>query len=77
MNNLDLIITCETSIAQLAGALGRPTWVALKQVPDWRWMLHREDSPWHPTLRLFRQPQRNDWASVFSTIEQTLRALIR
>ena len=76
MNSLDLIITSDTSIAHLAGALGRPTWVALKQVPDWRWLLDREDSPWYPTLRLFRQPQRDDWASVFATIERELRSLL-
>jgi hypothetical protein len=77
MTNLNLIITCDTSIAHLAGALGRPTWVALKHVPDWRWMLDREDSPWYPTMRLFRQPQRDDWASVFSKMDGALRALIR
>jgi tetratricopeptide (TPR) repeat protein len=76
MNNLDLIITCDTSIAHLAGALGRPTWVALKQVPDWRWMLDREDTPWYPTMRLFRQNERDDWGDVFSNIEQSLRQLL-
>jgi hypothetical protein len=76
MNNLDLIITGDTSIAHLAGALGRPTWLALKQVPDWRWMLDREDSPWYPTLRLFRQPQRDDWGCVFSKIEKSLHELL-
>jgi hypothetical protein len=59
----------------LAGALGRPTWLALKQVPEWRWMLDREDSPWYPTLRLFRQPQRDDWGGVFSKIEKSLHEL--
>jgi tetratricopeptide (TPR) repeat protein len=77
MANLDLIITSDTSIAHLAGALGRPTWVALKHVPDWRWMLDREDSPWYPTLRLFRQSQRDDWESVFAKIEESLQALLR
>src|SRR5262249_25146736 len=72
MNSLDLVITSDTSVAHLAGALGRPTWVALKDVPDWRWLLDREDSPWYPTLRLFRQPQRDDWASVFANIEREL-----
>src|SRR5262249_9502887 len=74
MTSLDLIITSDTAIAHLAGALGRPTWVALKSVPDWRWLLDRDDSPWYPTLRLFRQPQRDDWGSVFVKIEQELRA---
>jgi len=72
MNNLDLIITSDTSVAHLAGALGRPTWVALNHVPDWRWLLDREDSPWYPTLRLFRQPQLDDWDSVFAAIEREL-----
>ena len=76
MNSLDLIITSDTSIAHLAGALGRPTWVALKYVPDWRWMLDREDSPWYPTLRLFRQSQRDDWIQVFAKIERELRSLV-
>jgi tetratricopeptide (TPR) repeat protein len=76
MNNVDLIITCDTSIAHLAGALGRPTWVALKQVPDWRWMLDRRDTPWYPTMRLFRQNERDDWGCVFSQIEQSLRELL-
>ena len=75
MNSLDLIITSDTSIAHLAGALGRPAWVVLKEVPDWRWMLDREDSPWYPTLRLFRQSQRDDWDSVYAKMEQELREL--
>ncbi len=65
MQNLDLIISSDTSIAHLSGALARPTWVALKMVPDWRWMLDREDSPWYPTMRLFRQDRRGDWPGVF------------
>jgi len=72
ITNLDLVITSDTSIAHLAGALGRPTWVALKEVPDWRWMLDREDTPWYPTMRLFRQQRRDDWAFVFSQIEESL-----
>jgi ADP-heptose:LPS heptosyltransferase len=75
MSNLDLIITSDTSVAHLAGALGRPAWVALRHVPDWRWLLDREDSPWYPTLRLFRQPNEGDWVSVFANIERELRAL--
>jgi hypothetical protein len=75
MTTLDLIITADTSIAHLAGALGRPTWVALKHVPDWRWLLDREDCPWYPTMRLFRQPRRDDWASVFARIDQELKSL--
>lgn len=61
MAQLDLIVTCDTSIAHLAGALGRPVWVALKKVAEWRWLRDREDSPWYPTMRLFRQAERGDW----------------
>jgi len=76
MSNLDLIITSDTSIAHLAGALGRPTWVALKSVPDWRWLLGREDSPWYPSLRLFRQEIAGDWKFVFAKIAQALRSVM-
>jgi tetratricopeptide (TPR) repeat protein len=68
MDCLDLIITSDTSIAHLAGALGRPCWVALKLVPDWRWMLNRDDSPYYSCLRLFRQKTSGDWAAVFARI---------
>src|SRR5262249_2844689 len=73
MENLDLIITTDTSIAHLAGALGRPVWVALKRVPDWRWMLDRQDSPWYPTMRLFRQQRDGEWKHVFANIQECLR----
>jgi Flp pilus assembly protein TadD len=72
MANLDLIITSDTSIAHLAGALGRPVWVALRFVPDWRWMLDRTDSPWYPTMRLFRQRRDGDWPAVFADIAAAL-----
>lgn len=68
MQLVDLVITSDTSIAHLAGALGRPVWVALQHLPDWRWMLGRDDSPWYPTMRLFRQPCPGDWASVFESV---------
>jgi len=74
MDCLDLVITSDTAMAHLAGALGRPTWVALKCVPEWRWLLDRADSPWYPTLKLFRQPEPGDWSSVFAAIEAQLRA---
>jgi tetratricopeptide (TPR) repeat protein len=77
MQGLDLIITCDTAVAHLAGALARSTWVALKHVPDWRWLLGRTDSPWYPTLRLFRQKNRGDWASVFAEMEGALRRQLR
>jgi len=69
---LDLVISCDTSIAHLAGALGAPVWVALKAVPDWRWFRERADSPWYPTMRLFRQPRPGDWDSVFAAIAAEL-----
>jgi hypothetical protein len=72
MMNLDLIVTSDTSIAHLAGALGRPVWVALRRVPDWRWMLDRADSPWYPSMRLFRQQDDGDWAPVFEAIAREL-----
>lgn len=68
----DLIITVDTSIAHLAGALGRPVWTALKYIPDWRWMLNRKDSPWYPTMRLYRQNDFDKWGPVLSTIKKDL-----
>lgn len=76
MQNLDLVITSDTAIAHLAGALGRPTWIALGYVPDWRWLLNREDSPWYPTVRLFRQPSMDDWQAVFAQIQRQLEILV-
>jgi tetratricopeptide (TPR) repeat protein len=72
---LDLVITVDTSVAHLAGALGKPVWVMLAQVPDWRWMQHRLDSPWYPTMRLFRQQQPGDWQGVMTEIVQALAQL--
>jgi hypothetical protein len=66
MMALDLIISCDTSVAHLAGALGRPIWVALKKDAEWRWLRGRDDSPWYPTMRLFRQSQRGEWSHVFA-----------
>ena len=76
MDSLDLVITCDTSVAHLAGALGRPAWVALKAVPDWRWMLDREDSPWYPTLRLFRQTTPGDWDGLFARMAGELARIV-
>jgi hypothetical protein len=73
MESLDLVITLDSALAHLAGALGRPVWVALKQVPDWRWFLDRSDSPWYPSMRLFRQKQEGDWAPVFAAMEAEIR----
>lgn len=76
MESLDLIITCDTSIAHLAGALGRPTWIALKHAPDWRWMLGRDDSPWYPSIRLFRQKHRGQWGDVFDRMLEELMGIL-
>ncbi len=74
--NLDLVITCDTSIGHLAGALGKPVWVVLPLVPDWRWMMDREDSPWYPNTRLFRQTVRGDWADVFERVARRLESVV-
>jgi hypothetical protein len=73
MQSLDLIVTSDTAIAHLAGALGRPTWVALKAVPDWRWQLEGARSPWYPSMRLFRQDAPGDWPGVFAAMAAGLR----
>ena len=65
MMNLDLVITSDTAVPNLAGALGVPVWVALPRVADWRWLLDRADCPWYPTMRLFRQKTQGDWARSF------------
>jgi tetratricopeptide (TPR) repeat protein len=76
MADLDLIVTSDTSIAHVAGALGRPVWLALKANPDWRWLLEREDSPWYPTARLFRQRKRGDWDEVMGRVAAELARVI-
>ena len=76
MEAMDLIISCDTSVAHLAGALRRPVWVALRHAADWRWLAEREDSPWYPQMRLFRQPNRGDWSAVFREIEEKLAAIV-
>jgi hypothetical protein len=73
MENLDLVISSDTALAHLAGALGIETWLALKYVPEWRWFLGRDDSPWYPRLRLFRQRMPGDWGPVFAQMEIALR----
>jgi hypothetical protein len=77
MMNCDLIISSCTMIAHLAGALARPLYVALRRVPDWRWLMDRDDSPWYPTARLFRQQREGDWADVFARIGAAVAALTR
>lgn len=74
--NLDLVISCDTAVAHLAAAMGKPTWLLLPSVPDWRWLLDREDSPWYPSMRLFRQPKAGDWQSPIRQISRELRKLV-
>lgn len=71
---VDLVITVDTAMAHLAGALGRPVWTLLAFAPDWRWLLGRIDTPWYPTMRLFRQPAPNDWAGAFRAVRRVLAA---
>jgi Flp pilus assembly protein TadD len=75
VKGLDLVVTVDTALAHLAGALGVPVWVALPFAPDWRWLLGREDSPWYPTMRLFRHRRPGDWDDVFARIAEAVRAL--
>ncbi len=72
IKSLDLVITIDSAVAHLAGALGAPVWVALSARADWRWLYRREDSPWYPTMRLFRQQKLGDWTELFERIAAQL-----
>ncbi|MCP4268491.1 MAG: tetratricopeptide repeat protein [Candidatus Brocadiaceae bacterium] len=72
MQNLDLVISTDTAVVHLAGALGKPIWTLLHSAPDWRWFLNREESPWYPGMRLFKQAKHNDWTEVFEQVERRL-----
>ena len=74
LQSLDLVVTADTAIAHIAGALGRPTWIALKHLPDWRWLLNRSDTPWYQSVTLFRQPVEGDWPAIFTQMEQAIRS---
>jgi tetratricopeptide (TPR) repeat protein len=76
VEHLDLIISVDTGVAHLAGALGKPVWLLCRYESEWRWMLEREDSPWYPTLRIFRQDAPRNWASVIGRVKQALAATV-
>ncbi len=77
MSNLDLIISVDTSVAHLAGALAKPVWILLPFIPDWRWLLDRDDSPWYPTARLFRQDDTREWDNVIARVHAALHDFVR
>jgi ADP-heptose:LPS heptosyltransferase len=77
INYLDLVISVDTSVAHLSAALGKPTWLMLPFVPDFRWLLNRDYSPWYPTMRLFRQKSPGDWNGVVSEIQTELHKLFK
>jgi len=77
ISSMDLVLSSDTSVAHLAGALGKPIWILLQCVPDWRWLLDREDSPWYPTARLFRQDETRDWDSVIARVRAALHDFVR
>jgi Glycosyltransferase family 9 (heptosyltransferase) len=74
IQSVDLVVTSDTAIAHLAGALGVPVWVALNFSPDWRWLRDRDDSPWYPSMRLFRQTTFGGWPDVFERISKAVQA---
>jgi ADP-heptose:LPS heptosyltransferase len=76
IRNLDLVITSDTAVAHLAGALGVPVWTLLPVNADWRWLLVRDDSPWYPTMRLFRQNSLGNWKGVFGEVVKALQELV-
>jgi hypothetical protein len=76
VENVDLVISVDTSIAHLAGALWRPLWILLPHAPDWRWMLERADTPWYPQARLFRQHRAKDWSTVIGAVERALEEFL-
>ncbi len=76
LENLDVLITIDSGVCHLAGAMGRPVWVLLARPNDFRWMLQRSDTPWYPSMRLFRQPEVGDWASAIQAVKLALEALV-
>jgi Flp pilus assembly protein TadD len=76
VENLDLVVTIDTAVAHLAGAMGKPVWTLISYPPDWRWLLRREDNPWYPTMRLFRQQKMGEWWPLFEKVADALRARV-
>ena len=75
IEQLDLVISVDTAVAHLAGAMGKPVWMLNRFESEWRWMLEREDSPWYPTMRIFRQSRRGDWDDVIARVASALKKL--
>ena len=76
IENMDLVISVDTSVLHLAGAMGKPAWALIPFVPDWRWLLDRQDCPWYPTMKLFRQKERGNWDELFARVSQQLQILV-
>jgi ADP-heptose:LPS heptosyltransferase len=74
---MDIVVTVDTSVAHLSGALGLPTWLLLAYTPDWRWILGRNDTPWYPSVKLYQQKAAGDWTEVFSRVAADLRREFR
>lgn len=74
---MDVVISVDTAVLHLAGAMGKEVWGLIAYSPDWRWMLDREDSLWYPTMRLFRQKEQGDWSGVFEKVGERLRMMVR
>ena len=75
--NLDMVISVDTSVAHLSGAMGQHTWTLLPFSPDWRWLMYRDDSPWYPSMRLFRQKSVGDWLPVLESIKESLIKVVK
>ena len=75
IDQLDLVVTVDTAVAHLAGALNKPTWLLLAHNADFRWLYKRADSPWYPKMRLFRQPRRGDWSGLMDNVQEALNQL--
>jgi ADP-heptose:LPS heptosyltransferase len=77
LSSMDLLISVDTAVAHLAGTLGKPVWTFIPFAPDWRWLLSREDSPWYPSMRLFRQQAQGDWEAVIDEVARALQIWVQ